>query len=97
MAAGASIQACDMIFNFKQCDSVFAAIRPPGHHAEENKVSGFCVFNNAAIAARYLLNKCGLKKVCIFDWDVHVGDGTSQIFYEDDSVLYISMHRYDSG
>lgn len=95
MAAGGSVEACDAIFKRKECQSVFAAIRPPGHHAEAGKVQGFCFFNNAAVAARHLQEECGIKKVCIFDWDVHCGDGTSKIFYEDDSVLYISIHRYD--
>lgn len=54
MAAGASIEACDAIFERKECESVFAAIRPPGHHAEAEKIQGFCVFNNVAIAAKYL-------------------------------------------
>ena len=95
MAAGASIESCDKIFMFYQCDSVFAAIRPPGHHADESNISGFCFFNNAAIAARHLRDEIGLSKVVIFDWDIHFGDGTSKIFYEDDQVLYISLHRYD--
>ena len=97
MAAGASIEACNAIFKRKECQSVFAAIRPPGHHAEASKVQGFCFLNNAAIAARHVQKECGIQRVCIFDWDVHCGDGTSKIFYDDDSVLYVSMHRYDKG
>jgi len=97
MAAGASIEACNAIFKSKECQSVFAAIRPPGHHAEASKVQGFCFLNNAAIAARHVQKECGIQRVCIFDWDVHCGDGTSKIFYDDDSVLYVSMHRYDKG
>lgn len=97
MAAGASVEACDQIFLMYSCDSVFAAIRPPGHHADQNHIQGFCFFNNAAIAAKHLRERLELKKVVIFDWDVHFGDGTSKIFYEDDSVLYISLHRFDDG
>ena len=97
MAAGASVEACRQVFQEKSVDTVFAAIRPPGHHADCEKIQGFCFFNNVAIAAKYLQDECGKKKICIFDWDVHCGDGTAQLFYEDDSVLYISMHRYDDG
>ena len=62
-----------------------------------NQVAGFCFYNNVAVAARTAQKKYGAKKVCIFDWDVHVGDGTAQIFYDDPSVLYISIHRFDQG
>jgi acetoin utilization deacetylase AcuC-like enzyme len=97
MAAGAVIEACNAIVKRRECEAVFAAVRPPGHHAEETKVQGFCVFNSIAVAAKYLQKECGVKKVCIFDWDIHCGDGTSEIFYEDNSVLYVSIHRYDDG
>jgi histone deacetylase 6 len=77
-------------------DSAFAIVRPPGHHAHCSEESGFCFFNNVGVAARVAQKEFKLvKKVVIFDWDVHVGDGTSQIFYEDASVLYISIHRFD--
>jgi len=77
-------------------DSAFALIRPPGHHAHCNKVGGFCFFNNVGVAARTIQKEMPeMKKIVIFDWDVHYGDGTSQIFYEDATVLYISIHRYD--
>eukprot|EP00347_Sterkiella_histriomuscorum_P012951 403366593 len=98
LAAGASVASCDAVFSeVPKVDSVFAAIRPPGHHASCEKMAGFCLFNNAAVAARSIQVDHNIKKVCIFDWDIHVGDGTSQIFYEDDSILYISLHRYDDG
>ncbi|TNV78176.1 hypothetical protein FGO68_gene13176 [Halteria grandinella] len=97
MAAGASVECCDKMFMYYQCDSVFAAIRPPGHHADEGNIQGFCFFNNAAVAAQHLIDEYGLKKVLIFDWDVHFGDGTSKIFYKSDQVLYVSIHRYDQG
>ncbi len=72
----------------------FCAIRPPGHHAFSDKGSGFCIFNNVTIAARYLQKKYNLSKILILDWDLHHGNGTQQIFYEYPSVLYISLHLY---
>lgn len=78
-------------------DSIFAIVRPPGHHAHCSNINGFCFFNNVAVAARVAQKEFGKKKVCIFDWDVHVGDGTGQVFLDDDSVLYMSIHRYDLG
>jgi len=78
-------------------DSVFAIVRPPGHHAHCSAICGFCFFNNVAVAARVAQKEFNKRKVCIFDWDIHVGDGTSNVFYNDDSVLYISIHRFDMG
>ena len=75
----------------------FAIIRPPGHHAEIDKAMGFCFFNNVAVAARLAQRKLGVKRVLIVDWDVHHGNGTQDIFKDDPSVLYISLHRYDNG
>jgi acetoin utilization deacetylase AcuC-like enzyme len=74
--------------------NVFCAVRPPGHHAERNTVMGFCLFNNAAIASRYAQQKYGIEKVAIVDWDVHHGNGTQEIFYDDSSVFYLSLHQY---
>eukprot|EP00933_Yihiella_yeosuensis_P021408 TRINITY_DN16931_c0_g1_i1.p1 TRINITY_DN16931_c0_g1~~TRINITY_DN16931_c0_g1_i1.p1 ORF type:complete len:591 (-),score=101.68 TRINITY_DN16931_c0_g1_i1:182-1759(-) len=73
-----------------------AVIRPPGHHATKDKASGFCLFNNVGVAVRHLQQEYGVKRVAIVDWDVHHGNGTSDIFAEDDSVLFFSVHRYDS-
>ncbi|CAE8607843.1 unnamed protein product, partial [Polarella glacialis] len=73
-----------------------AVVRPPGHHAKAGRSSGFCLFNNVAIAARYLQRRHRLQKVLIVDWDVHHGDGTSEIFSSDSDVLFFSVHRYDS-
>jgi acetoin utilization deacetylase AcuC-like enzyme len=72
----------------------FALVRPPGHHAEGNRAMGFCLFNNVAIAAAVLLERYNLERILILDWDVHHGNGTQQIFYDDPRVLYISLHQY---
>jgi acetoin utilization deacetylase AcuC-like enzyme len=74
--------------------NALALVRPPGHHAESGQVSGFCLFNNVAIAARHAQAMHDVKRVTIFDFDVHHGNGTQEIFYEDDSVLFVSMHLY---
>ncbi|XP_065142539.1 histone deacetylase 7 isoform X1 [Paramisgurnus dabryanus] len=75
----------------------FAVVRPPGHHADPSNPMGFCFFNSVAIAAKQLQQKLNVNKVLIVDWDVHHGNGTQEIFYNDPSVLYISLHRYDNG
>jgi len=72
----------------------FAAVRPPGHHAEGNRAMGFCLFNNAAIAARAMQADAGLEKLLLIDWDVHHGNGTQHSFEADPSVLYVSTHQY---
>ena len=74
--------------------NAFCAVRPPGHHAERGAAMGFCLFNNVAVAARYAQEKYGAAKVAVVDWDVHHGNGTQEIFYDDPSVLYISTHQY---
>ncbi len=73
---------------------VFCAVRPPGHHASAGRGMGFCIFNNAAVAARYVQNKYGLGRVLIIDWDLHHGNGTQDIFYRDGSVFYFSTHQW---
>ena len=73
---------------------VFCAVRPPGHHAETYRVNGFCFLNNAAVAARYLQSNYDIKKIAIIDFDVHHGNGTQEIFYNDNSVLYGSIHQH---
>jgi acetoin utilization deacetylase AcuC-like enzyme len=92
LAAGAAIQGVSGILK-GEYQNAFAATRPPGHHATSNRAMGFCLFNNIAIAARYLIQKENLKRVLIMDWDVHHGNGTQDIFYDDPSVIYISLHK----
>jgi acetoin utilization deacetylase AcuC-like enzyme len=75
-------------------NNAFCAIRPPGHHALKNRAMGFCLFNNVAIAARYIQKKHKLEKVLIVDWDVHHGNATQEMFYHDPSVLYFGVHQY---
>ncbi|XP_024939817.1 histone deacetylase 4 isoform X4 [Cephus cinctus] len=75
----------------------FAVVRPPGHHAETNQAMGFCFFNSVAIAAKLLQQKLDTRKIMILDWDVHHGNGTQQMFYDDPRVLYLSIHRHDDG
>jgi acetoin utilization deacetylase AcuC-like enzyme len=74
--------------------NAFCAIRPPGHHAEANRPMGFCLFNNIAIAARYLQKKYHLERIFVLDWDVHHGNGTQHLFYSDPTVFYFSTHQY---
>jgi len=92
VAAGAAVQAVDGILQGKYRNA-FAAVRPPGHHATADCAMGFCLFNNIAVAARYAVEVCGLKRVLIMDWDVHHGNGTQDIFYNDPSVIYVSLHK----
>ena len=91
-AVGAGLAAVDAIME-KRADNAFLAIRPPGHHAEKATAMGFCLVNNIAIAARYAKEKHGVERVAIVDWDVHHGNGTQDIFYDDPSVLFISTHQ----
>jgi acetoin utilization deacetylase AcuC-like enzyme len=93
LAAGGVIAGIDAVMS-GLLKNVFCAMRPPGHHAESNAVMGFCLFNNAAVAARYAQITYGVKRVAIIDWDVHHGNGTQEIFYNDKSVFYISTHQY---
>ena len=92
-AVGSIITAIDGVQN-KDFKNAFCAVRPPGHHAEKNKAMGFCIYNNVAVGANYLINKYKLNKIAIFDFDVHHGNGTQDIFYDNEKVLYISTHQY---
>ncbi|MDW8095247.1 MAG: histone deacetylase [Aquificaceae bacterium] len=91
-AVGGVLEGIDRLMK-KEVEAVFCAIRPPGHHAEYAKAMGFCLFNNIAIGAKYLLQK-GLERVFIVDFDAHHGNGTQHSFYEDDRVFYFSSHEY---
>ena len=92
-AVGSIITAIDGVQN-KEFHNAFCAVRPPGHHAERNKAMGFCVYNNVSVGAQYLLEKYKFNKVVIIDFDVHHGNGTQDIFYDNEKVLYISTHQY---
>jgi acetoin utilization deacetylase AcuC-like enzyme len=93
-AAGGACRAIDAVMN-GEVQNAFVPVRPPGHHATHTRPMGFCLFNNVAVAARYAQAKYDeIERVAIVDWDVHHGNGTQDIFYEDDSVLFFSMHQY---
>jgi acetoin utilization deacetylase AcuC-like enzyme len=92
LAAGGCIVAAEKVM-VGEVDNCFALVRPPGHHATRDKAMGFCFFNNISIMINYLRKEFGLKKVFIFDWDAHAGNGTMEIFYDDSHVLNISIHQ----
>jgi len=92
-AVGSIITAIDGVHN-KEFKNAFCAVRPPGHHAEKNKAMGFCIYNNVAVGANYLIDKYKLNKIAIIDFDVHHGNGTQDIFYDNEKVLYISTHQF---
>ena len=91
LAAGATVQAAELAI--KQKTITFAFVRPPGHHAERNQAMGFCLYNNVAVAAGYAL-AFGLERVAVVDIDVHHGNGTQHIFYDEPRVLYVSSHQF---
>ena len=93
IAAGSVINAVDLVFKQKK-SAAFCLVRPPGHHAESNRPMGFCLFNNAAVCAKYALTKHKLKRIAIIDWDVHHGNGTQEIFYDTSEVFFISLHQF---
>ncbi len=86
---------CDAVkrIDHHEDNQAFCLVRPPGHHAAANRIAGFCLFNNVAVAARFAVKKLSYQRVLIVDWDVHHGDGTQAIFWEDPSVAYFSIHR----
>jgi len=92
-AAGGCVAAVDAVLDGR-VRNAFCAVRPPGHHASPRAGMGFCVFNNAAVAARYAQRVRGVGKVLIADWDIHHGNGTQDVFYDDGSVFYCSTHLY---
>jgi len=93
LAAGAVLEAIDKVIG-GVLKRTFCAVRPPGHHAERKTAMGFCLFNNVAIGARYAQKRYSVERVAILDWDVHHGNGTQEIFYDDPTVFYISLHQY---
>jgi acetoin utilization deacetylase AcuC-like enzyme len=99
LATGGLLQAVDTLLQTRSSklaarNSVFAFVRPPGHHAEPARGMGFCLFNNVAIAAAYAKEQYGLKRILIVDWDLHHGNGTQRAFYDDPAVLFFSSHQY---
>ncbi len=93
LAVGGLLELIDAVMTGR-VENGFALVRPPGHHAEPSRAMGFCIFNNIAVGARYLLEKYGMKRVLIVDFDLHHGNGTQHSFYGDSSVLYFSTHQY---
>src|SRR5215469_10033147 len=93
LAAGGVLTAVEAVMD-GAADNAFAIVRPPGHHALAARAMGFCLFNNVAIAARYLTGRRGLKRVAVIDWDVHHGNGIQDIFYDSSEVLYFSTHQF---
>jgi acetoin utilization deacetylase AcuC-like enzyme len=93
LAVGSCVELATKIA-LGELDTGFAALRPPGHHAEADHAMGFCLFNSVAVAARALQQTCGIEKVLIIDWDVHHGNGSQHSFEDDPSVLYLSTHQF---
>ena len=91
-AAGGPVRAVEALLDGEP-GPAFCALRPPGHHAESSRAMGFCLFNNVAVAARFALDAHGVERVLVLDWDVHHGNGTNDIFYGTDEVLYASIHE----
>ncbi|VVC32623.1 Histone deacetylase superfamily,Histone deacetylase domain [Cinara cedri] len=96
LAAGSSIELAKAVADGRVINGM-AIVRPPGHHAMKSEYCGYCFFNNVAIAAQYLLDKTTVRKILIVDWDIHHGQATQQMFYDDPRVLYFSIHRYEHG
>lgn len=96
LSCGSVIEICAAVASAR-IQNGFAIVRPPGHHAEPDSGQGFCLYNNVAVAARSLLMNGTVQRVMILDWDVHHGNGTQRIFWDDPNVLYVSLHRYENG
>lgn len=92
-AAGGAIEAARAVWA-GEVDRAFCAMRPPGHHAERDRAMGFCLFNNVAVAARWLQAEAGAKRIAILDWDVHHGNGTQHATYDDGGIYYVSLHQH---
>jgi acetoin utilization deacetylase AcuC-like enzyme len=91
-SAGGAVRAAELVATEGE-RFAFCGLRPPGHHAERDRAMGFCLFNNVAIAAAHALSELGARRVMVLDWDVHHGNGTQEIFYESDRVLFASIHQ----
>ena len=96
LAAGAVLTCVDHVLTGVS-RSAWAVVRPPGHHADADTSAGFCIINNVGVGARYAVTQHSVERVLVLDWDVHHGNGTQKMFYEDPTVLYMSLHRYDQG
>ncbi|XP_049780819.1 histone deacetylase 6 isoform X2 [Schistocerca cancellata] len=96
LAAGCAIEIVDAVCR-KKIQNGMAIVRPPGHHAMKSEYCGYCFFNNVALAAEHALNNCDISRIVIVDWDVHHGQATQQMFYDDPRVVYFSIHRYEHG
>ncbi|XP_015929609.2 histone deacetylase 6 [Parasteatoda tepidariorum] len=96
LSAGCTLQLVSSVLS-DQVNNGMAIVRPPGHHAMTTDACGFCFFNNVAVAAKYALEHCNLSRILIVDWDIHHGQGTQRMFYNDPRVLYFSIHRYENG
>jgi acetoin utilization deacetylase AcuC-like enzyme len=92
-STGAVLEGLERIFS-GDIDNAFCLVRPPGHHATAERGMGFCLFNNNAVAARFAMQEFGVSRIFILDWDAHHGNGLQDIFYDDDKVLYVSLHQY---
>ncbi|KAG9012505.1 Histone deacetylase hda1 [Tulasnella sp. JGI-2019a] len=97
LLSGGGVIEASLAVARRQVKTSFANVRPPGHHAEPEEHMGFCFFNNVAIATKVVQLETPIRKIMILDWDVHHGNGTQRAFYDDPSVLYISLHRYEEG
>lgn len=93
LSAGGAMKAIDVLFEDKGIEQSYALIRPPGHHATYDSSMGFCIFNNVAVAASHAQDNYGVEKIFIIDWDVHHGNGTQDIFYENKNVFFTSIHQ----
>lgn len=91
LAVGGCIEGLKAVLS-ERCRACFCLVRPPGHHALADRASGFCIFNNLGVTARYAIEYCGVQRILIIDWDIHHGDAIQELFYRDNRVLYFSSH-----